>query len=398
MESNATEVKTDAQVIEKKEPVAVKAGMPIAAEFKSTQPQILQPGETGNMGGGAAAAPAAAAPAATVVAPAAGAEGAAAEPTDEEKLKEILKKAGVDYTGSLDDLKAKIAAPAPGKEPTEEEKKLSESILEQRMVAKFVTEGGTIDQYAAMKQVANMDAKELSQASTTKELKEAGFDDAEIEDIIKKRYYQIKEDLVRDEDNETVEQFDARKKRFEKEATFFGKKFEGKSSHIKTDAANFINNLREAVKSEDSQKAKEATFLSNVDESLKKLPRELTLELGLVNDQKIDPVPFKVLDEHIASVKGILNDPATRKQYFINADISQEDLGRAINIILRNVAFESAARVALLEGGTREVAKFKKIFPDNPNTIGVGGAPKKNDSKIVKAGDPVYMQPKGVTQ
>ena len=360
--------------------VIAKAGPPVAAPFPTKKEE---------------ATPAAAATAEPTTAPAA-ANPEPAEPQKlpeltDEQLKQLLEGKGI-VVDNIETLKEKLK-PAE-KVLTEEEKKASEAKFEQRMVEHFIGDGGTVEQYAALKSVASMDAKTLAKESTVKELREAGFDDKEIDNIIKERYYQIDPNaLVHDPEAETEEEFKARKALLEKKAKFGTAKLESRNLHLKQNAETILNSLRETVKAKDSEAQREAALLSNVDKSLKEMPRELTIELGEVDNKKIDPVQFKITDAHIATVKDILSDPAKRKQYFFNQDIST-DIGKAIKIILRNEAMESMARAAFLEGGTRQVREFQKRFPSSATDLGVGGPQQQASGKIVKAGEPQIVQPK----
>jgi hypothetical protein len=255
------------------------------------------------------------------------------------------------------------------------------------MLDKFIDAGGTAEQYVAMKSVAGMDPKALSQESTTKELKEAGFSDEEVRVIIKERYYQIDGTGIQRDDDESDEDFTSRKALLEKKAAYGEKRLQSAGQPLKVNAETLLNNLRDAVRAEDLQKQNEAKFLSSVDEGLKKFPSKLTFELGEVDDKKLDPVHFEVNEVQKAKVREILSDPAKRQQYFFNPD-STIDLQKVIGVILKNEALETIVKDSFLEGGNRQVKAFRGVFPNSAYAVGVGGTPETTVGKIVKAGQP----------
>lgn len=353
------------------EPQVVKAGAPERAEFQMPKAAPKNMSE-----------------------PPAGAEPPAPEPPapelelTEDQVRGFLKKQGIEFE-SFEDIIAKFAPTTAPPQKTPEDIAKEEAAIEKRMVDVYLGSGGTIEQYSAMKSIAAMDGKELAKESTIKELREAGFDDKSIEEIIRERYYQIDlESLEQDEDNETEEEFQARKSMLQKKHEYGSKKFENRSSHLKQNAEQFLNTLREAVTEQDLQKQKEDEFLANVDKTLAKFPRKMTFELGEVDNQKIDPIQYEVPDTVIAKVQETLKDPAKRKQYFFNEQ-GELDLDKVVEVMAKNEGLTSMLKTALLEGGTRQVNILKSIFPDNPHLVGVGGATTKGaPGKIASAGKP----------
>lgn len=379
---------------------AVKAGSPIAAKPGEQPPMKPATDEGGQQAGQAAGDPAAGAaaqdPPANGQAQApdnsqqAGQAPATQDPApefDDEKFKAYMKAQGIEVN-SIDDLKAKFAAPAT--EKTDAEKKAESDLNTQKMLQKHVAGGGTVEQFAALLQVASMDVKELGKASKINELKAAGFDDNEIANIIKERYEIDIASLTRDEDNETQEEFDKRKAALQKKANAFSKKYENVGTFVKQNATNTLNNLQKEIDAENASAQKEATFLSNVDKALKSVARTTAIDLGKEDDKEIAPVQAIFTDAHIAAVREILSDKAKRQQYLLTEDGSL-DAEKVVKLVLNNVALTSIARASLLEGGTRQVKLFEQRFPNNASQLGVGGDPKKQQvtpGKIASAGTP----------
>lgn len=345
----------------------VSAGAPVLAKVNLPAQQGADPASN-------PAQPAAADPKAEVKLP----------DVNDDQLRELLKGKGIelDDTG-FDGLKNKLtAAPAATTtEPTAEEKAAAEAAFEKRMLDHAIANGISAESFVAFKQLASADLKELSVTTITKELKEAGFSDEDIKTVLVERYYQINPDeLERDEDNETEEEFAARKKKVEQKAAYGAKKLEAKGASIKKKADEALHTLREAIKSDDLQKEDEVKHSKRVEDFFTKLPRKVTVELGKAADgQDIAPVEYVVSDEDIAEVQSVLQDSVKRKQFLYNEDNSL-NLDNVASVMLRNKYLEKLAKDVYLKaekaGATREVEKFEKLFPGRTaKDIGVGGAP-----------------------
>lgn len=303
----------------------------------------------------------------------------------EEQLQSFFEAKGIKYEG-LDKLKEKVdyVIPEHKAEETPEQKEAHAKAEEKRILDYYIANGGTAETYVAVKSLLASDLTEVSIAEIRKEMKEAGFDEDETNAVLKERYYQVKTDeidTVVDKLEQGVDEddtaYEARKVAYkaslEKKIAYGNKKIEARKATIKTKAENFISGLKEAIKAEDLQKEEEVQTVSKVDAALKELPRKMTLQLGKVNDQDISPVEYEVSEESIAKVSAILKDPAQRKQFLNNQDGSL-NVSKIAELMVRNEQLENIAKVALLEGGTREVEKLRKIFPSNPQALGVGGA------------------------
>jgi hypothetical protein len=257
----------------------------------------------------------------------------------------------------------------PPKELTDAEKEEKERAVDKRMADFFVKNGGKLEEYVALKQVASSDLTQISINVLQTELKTQGFDDAQIAHIIKERYYQIEDadiDVIEDETEKSL---------LKKKKEYGQKALEGRGSQIKQRAADTINNLRQAVEDEEAETLTEGQFSSNVDEHLKKVPRKLTFELGQSNDETLAPVDVDVTEDDIAKVADVLKDPAKRKQFLYNEDGVTLNISSVSNLMLRNNILERALKVALLEGQSRQVEVFKDAFGGkDPRDIGVGGS------------------------
>lgn len=301
-----------------------------------------------------------------------------------------------------DEIKAEYEKRFPTKlAPTTEELKAQETALEKRMLDFYLEKGGTVEQFAGMKQIASADLTELSKSQLTKELKEAGFNEDQIKAIQKERYYQLEQAEI-DEITDPVEKELAQKK-----LDWGKKKLEGKATHIKKQAEESLNTLKQVIAEQDKQTAtsaeakklqatKETELTSNVEAHFKTVERKLTLQLGKVDDIEISPVEYEVPETAIAEAESILKDPAKRKQLLYNDD-GGLNIKSLSEILLKAKMFESAAKTSYLEGGNRQVEIFKKVFPiGDARAIGVGGGGKPKTGqpgKIVSAGKPQRFNP-----
>lgn len=308
---------------------------------------------------------------------------------NDEDLKKYFKEQGIDYEG-IENLKAKLTAPLTTTELTEEQKKEKELAKEKRIVDKFVSGGGTVDQYVALKNVANADVAELSRNTLKKELKDAGFNETEIDGIIKERYYQFGEEDLEQMDEETDKAFAKRKKEYG------DKLLSQRSLPIKTQAAGILADIQSAIDSEDLWVQKEITISAKIDEDFKAMPRKMSIEIGEIGGKTVSPVDYDVSETDIAEVKAMLKDPAQRQQFLFNEDGSLTP--QLIQTIVKAKAFDSASKISFLTGQTKAITDFQKTFPaTSMQELGVGGSPQK--PKDSKPGQPVsygkkqYVQP-----
>lgn len=347
------------------------AGLPERHDFSNQKPAVAAPENNG----AAPAAGAETAPTNGAAAPAAAAPEVKLPEINDDQLKLLLESKGIKGFENFDSLKEtfeKASKPA-DVAPTEEEKKAAEAALEKRMLDKFIADGGTPEAYVAVKQIVAMDLKELSVAEIKKEMKEQKFSDEEIDIVLKERYYQLNPDELEQTADETDEEFQKRKDLTAKKVSYGSAKLEKRSTHTKQNAETILNNLREAIKAEDSKKVQESQILSKVDEISKQLPRKITFELGEVNNTKQDPVVYDVTEADIEAVAAEFKDSATRQKILLNEDKTL-NLTNLIELKLRNKYLESAMKAAYIEGGNRRVAEFEKVFPGSAKALGVGGS------------------------
>lgn len=311
----------------------------------------------------------------------------------DEQLRELLKGKGIDFEGDFEAMKSKLTvAPAPV-ELTAEQKAEAEVKLEQRMLNKWMADGGKAEDFVALKQILAADKEQLALAARINELTAKGFSAEDATKILNHRYYKETdpETLVKEED-ESDDDFKKRKEFVTKVANYGKEKFESRSSTIRKDAEDRLNAIREAITNEDAAIAAEAKFSSTVEEFSKTIPRKLTFELGEVEGKKLAPVVYDVKDSDVAAVTDMLKDPAKRKQILFNED-GKLDLKKAFDLLLKNQVYESSIIASYNEGGNRQVEEIKKVFPGSPFELGVGGNSVKRaeSGKIVKAGKPTVV-------
>lgn len=318
----------------------------------------------------------------------------------DEQFKELLKGRGIELDDKgIDGLKEKLkpAAAAKAPEDVEKEKVAAEAAFEKRMLDHFIANGGTPENFVALKQVAAADLKALSASEIHREMKEAKFTDEEIATVLKERYYQINPEELVQGDDETTEDFEKRKVLTEKKIAFGAKKLESKSSHIKKQAEDALSTLREVIKTQDLMAAEEVKHSERVEDFFKKAERKVKLELGKVKDKDGKESPsiefdFPIPEEIITDVMGTLKDPAKRKQFLYNEDNSL-NLDNVSKVLLENSYLKAALKDVFSEGGTRQVEAFEKMFPGRAaKDIGVGGATGGDQNKrkgvIVSRGAP----------
>lgn len=319
------------------------------------------------------------------------AEAQVPELTPEQK-KAFLAKFNIDYDGNDDVLKEKFAKingdASTQTQETDEDKQKRESAFEKRMLDLYVENGGTAEDFVALKQIAAVDLKELSVSEIRREMKENNFSDAEIELILKERYYQLEDDDIEQYEDESDKDFLKRKKEYG------AKKLASRSKYLQDDAVSRLAQLRDAVTAKDTLVKAEKDFSSKVDEHFSALPKKMTFQLGESNDEQIDPIVFEVSEADISEVAETLKNPDRRQQFFFNDDNSL-NLKNVGDVILKNIVLAKAIKKAYLEGSTREVAKLRNVFPDNPAALGVGGGARQNNGvkgKITGFGKPQVVQ------
>ena len=305
---------------------------------------------------------------------------AAPAPTslNEEQIKDYFKSAGIEYEG-IDKLKEKLNY-KPEAEPTEEEKKLQALAKEKKLVDLYVANGGTVEQYVAIKNVAESDLSQLSLTALKKELKDAKFNDEEIAKIIKERYFQIEDAELEQYEDETEKEFLKRKKEYG------ANKLANRSLHTQKQAQGILKGLNDAIESENLQAKEEATTSANIDDYFKSVPRKLTFTIGEANGKEITPVEFEIPESDISAAQQELKDPAKRQQLLFNQDGSL-NFTKISELVAKEKYLESAIKTAYHEGGSRQVEQFQKIFPAaTAQELGIGSSPIDKNAKKQVAG------------
>lgn len=314
----------------------------------------------------------------------------------EEQRKAFLKEMFGDENFDVEAAKEKLKPTPAEPTETEEEKKKVQSEKELRLLKLFVEQGGTPEQYNEIKNIANGDKVELSKKKALAELMSNGFSEAEAQEMMKQEFYQIELDNIeQDFENETDEEFEARKKAYQKRVEYGAKKLERYSSYEQQQAAGILKSLSDEIESSDLEAKEEAEISSKVDEMLSKWPRKLTIEIGKNNDTVMSPVEHEVLEGSIQKVADILKDPAKRNNFFNNQD-GTLNLPKLTEVLLSYFERNDLAKNALLEGQTRMTAEFRKTFPaTTAYELGVGGSPHKNTGKgaATKIGEPKRVSP-----
>jgi len=299
---------------------------------------------------------------------------------DESLLKAYLESQGIKYEG-LDKLKEK-ANYEPTVELTDAQKEEQSKAKEKRLLDLFVSGGGTAENYVAIKAIANSDLAELSNSALKKELKDSGFDEERIKDIIKNRYFQFADEEIEQEEDETEKEYKKRLKEYG------ANKLANRSLHTQKQAKEILDGLNKAIESEDLQKQNEAATSAKIVEHFKDMPRKLTFEIGKVDGKDITPVEYEVDETIVKEVESIFKNPKERNKILLNQDGSL-NLTKIADVFTRNKYLESAIKAAYHEGGSRQVDEFRKTFgARNANEIGVGGAPNKqiNTGKVAGFG------------
>lgn len=297
----------------------------------------------------------------------------------DDDLKAILKDRGIDFE-SFDTLKESLK-PKPA-EQTEEAKAAIAAAFEKRQIDLFMANGGTVEQFAAIKNVLSMDLKELSITEIRNELKESDFTDEQIEAILQERYYQKNPDELEQGLDEFDEDFEVRKSEFKKKHDYATKKIESRGENIKKKAESVLSNLKAAIEQSDLQRQEveesEKSISSKVEDYFSNIPKQKTFELGKANDAEIAPVLYDVDDADIAEVKAILKDPEQRNKFLLTTE-GNLNVDAVAEMMIENRNLKKAMKVAYLESGSRQVAEFRKTFPHHTaQSLGLGQNAKQN--------------------
>ena len=294
----------------------------------------------------------------------------------DDQLRSFLEKKGI-VIDSIDALKEKLS---PKEVITPEEKKKQELAAEKKFVDLFVEGGGTVEQYVAIKNIAEKPIKDLSLESLRAEYKDLGFTDEQVDTIIKERYYQVDdEELASFDDDEEDDK--ARKELTKKLKEVFSAKLENKALYKQKQAQKILADLKEAADADKLAIEQEEQLSSKIDEHFKKIPRKVTFQIGESNGKPISPIEYEVSESDIAEVQAMLKDSTKRQQFLTNSD-GDLNIPSLSEVLLQNKYLKTAIKAAYHEGGNRQAQLVDNIFPKNAYDIGIGGA--SNKSKFVK--------------
>lgn len=321
---------------------------------------------------------------------------------DDEQLKELLKGKGIEFAGSLEEMKEKLKPVTAAETPEELAKK--EEAVEKRMLDLFVANGGKVEQFVDVKKIMTADLSEISKQQLKDELIEAGVDETEVDAVVKQMFLQEDLATIEQDEDETAEQFEARKAKLEKKVKYGAEKLANRSSHIQAQAKGIYEGLKKQVEKIDSDTATEAALQSSIDTHLQTVPREMKIEVGKVTlgdnvEIEVAPIDIKIPEEAITALSEQLKDPKQRDALFYDTK-GNLDIAKISELYLRNKVLETAVKSSYIKGetngATRQVEEFRKRFPSNSAyAVGVGGAATKHVDKtaVASTGKPQRMQP-----
>ena len=281
-------------------------------------------------------------------------------------------------------------------EPSEEEKQKAAAAHEKRMLDLYVSKGGKVDDYVAMKQLKDADVVEVSKTVLHKELLAAGLDEDEAKAATKQiMLEQDLENIVQGE-SEADDDFAKRKAKIEKQITAGAKALANFGTPVINKAKGIFEGLEMELKAKDAEDAEEVELSKSIDAHIKALPREMTIELGEVNNKPAEPFKLKFDDATLEEVATTLKDTKQRDALFYD-EKGNFNYTFMADILAKAKSFDKAVKDSLIEGQNRQVEIFKKQFPDrSAYGIGVGGAPDKtgiDKTVAVKAGQPQRIKP-----
>lgn len=284
----------------------------------------------------------------------------------EDQLKAYFESQGIKYEG-LEKLKEKVNY-EPSTEPTVEEKEAAIKAKEKRAIDKFVAGGGTVEQYVAIKEIVKADPTQFAINTAKNELIKSGYTAEEAENFLKEQYFQIDDEELEQDEDETDKAFKKRTKEF------FAKQLANISSPYKKQAVDILAELNSVIDSEDLQAQQEVAISAKIDEDFKALPRKLQIEIGEINGKAVSPVDYDVSETDLAEIRDMLKDTVKRNNFLYNTDGSLNTTNLT-SILTKAKMFDSVAKVSYLTGMDSQVKVFQKTFgAGNAYEIGVGGS------------------------
>lgn len=388
---------------------AVKAGIPVAANFNFQKPADGggvandDTANKGNEGEGAAAATTTAKDGETTntntdnkgggepnsstgnQSPAKIDPPAAGELT-EDQLKAYFEKRGIPFE-SMDSLKAKMTAVPPAKELTPEEKEKVAQEKKQKIVNEHLSRKGTVEQFAAFEKIAAAEnKKELGLEKEISDLVKEGFSKEKAQELAKERYFQFT-----DEEIEAIEKPEEKAEAIKlREAGL--KKLERKGAYLQNTAKDYLDILAKDLDEKDADAKKLEQHTSKVEDAIKKYERKTKLEIGQADDQKIDPIDFEYSDTALTSAKALLSNRSEFEKQLLTKD-GHVNLDFILPHLVKSFSMDEAVKKSYLVAQDRTVEQFKSKFGTN---LPIFGGPKKTNGtpgKITARGEPKVFVP-----
>jgi hypothetical protein len=181
---------------------------------------------------------------------------------------------------------------------------------------------------------------------------------------------------------------DAEKAEIEKDRAFGLKQLEKSGSSIINAAKSYWDELSDQVKSSDEAKVRMDTFSSKVEETINKLPKKQTIELGEYEGQKLGQLEVVVADDVAAEIKKLLS-PDGIKQNLLTAD-GTFNVDFLAKHLANSLSYERAVKHSYLTAQTNTIKNFQATFGSKPPVL--GAQPRTEKGQITSAGSPVVHQ------
>lgn len=298
-------------------------------------------------------------------------ESQAIETTDESLLKQLNERFGTSIA-SIDELKPKPP------EETDQQKNEKLSAFEKNQIERFVakeTEGTyleKVERFNNIKKLAEYNPEELTILNKKMELKKAGIADEDIEEEMKKRYYQYSDEEISEFDEEQQEQL-------KKAKSHYAEKLKNGSLYQIQAAKSVLEGIQKQIDTENYEAEIDGNISAKVAEIVKTMSRKVDIDLGMHNDVPISPIQFDMPDDVIQEVATLLSDPKERNKLLYNEDGS-ENVDVLFEALVWKKSAMAAVKSAYIKSADRQVQILQKTFPGAYTSIAPGSAGKRNNS------------------
>lgn len=297
--------------------------------------------------------------------------------TDDDILS-FLKEKGINVE-STDDVINRLKP-----QPTKEESDAAERQQEVERIKAYVDNGGSVEEYNAIKEAATTKLSDLSLKIEKENLLRNGFSESEIESILSDEYFMSEFDDAYFEENGYT---DEEKALFLKKQKYFKNKLSKSAEYIQQMAKDELDRLDQERNRINAEKVQRKNYSSKVDEYLKNFNRVEKLDIGKVNDKDVQPVEYQVSDSDLRTVGDILKNPDKVKQLFFNTDGTPK-MEVVAGYLLAKQTESSKIKTAFFEGGSRQAEIIKNTFGASPYDIGVGGSQQSTHKQPAALGKP----------